>query len=108
MSYVPIAWMSPLSILAVSMFDMACMVYSLREAQWRISGCLWIGRKEDHCTWFREWMRFMKDLKYLRSRRGREGEALREGKKDEKRKGGAGVQLKGYTTPTYSLLSRCI
>ena len=59
------ACMSPLSMLAVSMLDMAWMVYSLRELQCLIRGCLWMALILDHWIWFSEWIRFMKDLKYL-------------------------------------------
>ena len=55
-------------MLAVSMFDMAWMVYSLRELQCLRRGCLWMGPSLDHWIWFSEWIRFMKDLKYLQSK----------------------------------------
>lgn len=59
------ACVRPLSMLAVSMLDMARMVASRSEATWRSSGCLWIALSFDHSIRLSEWIRFMKDVKYL-------------------------------------------
>ena len=63
--YSLMACVNPLSMLAVSMLDMAQMVASWREATWRRRGCLWRVVSLDHSTLFREWIRFMKEVKYL-------------------------------------------
>ena len=52
-------------MLAVSMLDMACKVYSLREPTWRRRGCLLMGLTVDQSTEFKELIRLMKDSKYL-------------------------------------------
>ena len=59
------ACVSPLSMLAVSMLDIDRMVASWSEATWRSSGCLWMVLSFDHSIRFNEWIKFMKDVKYL-------------------------------------------
>ena len=59
------ACVSPLSMLAVSMFETACMVYSLIEVTCLIRGCLWMGPNFVQSTLFNVFIRFMKDVKYL-------------------------------------------
>ena len=62
------ACVSPLSILAVSMLETAWMVYSRRDETCLIKGCLWMGPTLVQSTWFSEFIRFMKDVKYLGGR----------------------------------------
>ena len=78
-------------MLAVSMFETAWMVYSRRDETCLIRGCLWMGPTLVQSTWFSEFIRFMKDVKYLREReggRGRERGREREGEKEREKKDG--------------------
>ena len=63
------AWVRPLSMLAVSMLDMARTTCSLREAVCRRRGCLWSVLRELQSTELRALIRLMNASKYLR--RGR-------------------------------------
>ncbi len=63
------AWVRPLSMLAVSMLDMAWTTCSLREAVCRRRGCLWRVLRELQSTELRALIRLMNASKYLR--RGR-------------------------------------
>ncbi len=61
-----IAWVRPLSMLAVSMLDMALTTCSLREAVCRRRGCLWRVLRELQSTELRALIRLMNASKCLR------------------------------------------
>ena len=62
----PMACVSPLSMLAVSMLDMAKMVASLSATMWRWTACFLIWFSLLTSMLFSACTRFMKDVKYLR------------------------------------------
>ena len=59
---------SPLSMLAVSMLDMASMVVSLNEEMWRVAACFLIWPSLASSRLFNECIMFMNEVKYLQQR----------------------------------------